>query len=72
MENIDSVGVITGIVILVIGISLLCVSFFFIFALIYALPALIIGIVILLTLKEQDAIEPIKETKGIKRSRGRR
>ena len=68
MERLDSSGIVTGVACIIIGIGLLILSFFFIFVLLYALPAIIIGIVILLTLKEQETIEKIKKGKEIKRS----
>ncbi|MBM3232613.1 hypothetical protein FJZ18_00395 [Candidatus Pacearchaeota archaeon] len=70
MGKVDSWAVVTGVVFVVIGALLLLLSFLFIPALIYAIIALAIGIAILVTLKEQDAIEPIKE-KRIKRRNNR-
>lgn len=71
MAKIDSVAVVSGIVFLSIGIVLSFVSFFFLPALIYAIPALIIGVIILVTLREQEEIEQIKDKKEIKRSKSK-
>ena len=60
MAKIDSAGVVSGIAFVVVGVILVFLSFFFVFLLIYDLPVLIMGIVILLTLRQQEAIEPIK------------
>lgn len=64
MERIDSAGIVTGIVFLVIGALLLVASFFFVVIAIYAIICMVIGIVILSTLKEQEAIEPIRKRKN--------
>jgi len=65
-ERIDGFAVAAGVVLLVIGIILLVVSFFVPFLIFYALGTLVIGIVILVTLRDQEHIDPIKE-KEIKR-----
>lgn len=61
MEGVDYLSVIAGIVLTVGGIGLLIVSIFVPFLIIYALIVLILGIVILMTLREQEHIEPIKK-----------
>ena len=73
MNGIDSAGVVAGIILSIFGGVLTLVSFLFPPLLIYALPMLIIGIVILVTLREQEYIEPIREsTKNKKAKRGGR
>jgi len=64
MEKVDSAGIVTGVVFLVLGASLLVASFFLVFIAIYAIISIIIGVVILATLKEQEAIEPIRKRKN--------
>lgn len=63
MGNIDSLSVIAGIVILIAGIVLLVISIFFWPVFFYGIIAFILGVVILVTLKEQESIEPIRKTK---------
>ena len=59
--KVDSLSVIAGIVMVVLGIGLMILGLFFPFVLFYAVPVLIIGIVILFTLKQQEEVEQIKE-----------
>ena len=60
---------ITGLIIIVVGLMVIGISFFMSFAiLIYGLPILIIGIVILLN-KSEDKIEQIKKIKGRKKKK---
>ncbi len=62
MENkIDPLSIIAGIIFTLGGLALLITSLFFWPAVFYSVPILIIGIVILATLKKQEYIEPIKE-----------
>lgn len=67
MKGIDYMGVIAGIVLVIGGIGLLIVAFFFTPVVIYGLIALVLGIVILVTLRQQEEIEPIR----IKRKRAK-
>ncbi|MAG28246.1 hypothetical protein CMI47_22200 [Candidatus Pacearchaeota archaeon] len=61
MQGIDKFAVAAGIVLLVGGSILAIISVFSpFFLLIYAIPAIIIGLVILLTLRKQEYVEPIK------------
>jgi ABC-type bacteriocin/lantibiotic exporter with double-glycine peptidase domain len=54
---------ITGIFFTSVGLVLLVVSFFFVFALIYAIPVLIIGVLILFNVGKEKQIEKIKKSK---------
>lgn len=63
MQGRDPLAILTGIFFLILGIGLTIVSFFFAFALFYAIPFLIVGVVILSTLSKQEYIEPIKSEK---------
>jgi membrane-bound ClpP family serine protease len=66
MEKVDSLSVIAGIALIVIGAVLLVVSVFVWPVFIYGIIALVLGIVILVTLRQQEYIEPIKQKKEIK------
>ncbi|PIN93573.1 hypothetical protein COU54_02750 [Candidatus Pacearchaeota archaeon CG10_big_fil_rev_8_21_14_0_10_31_24] len=61
MEGTDKSSVITGTLLVLVGMGLMIASFFFWPLMIYAIPIFIIGVVILSTLKEQEYIEPIKK-----------
>lgn len=61
-KKIDVFSMTAGIVMVVLGMALLAGSIFFSPLAIYGCVILIIGIVILATLKQQEYIEPIKET----------
>ena len=64
MKKVDNVSVVTGIVLIILGAVMSIVSLLFVWPLIfYSVGALVIGIVILLTLRQQDYIEPIKKNK---------
>lgn len=67
MEGIDSFGVIAGIVLVIGGLALLVVSIFFWPVFFYGLIVFILGIVILITLKQQEFIEPIKKVNSKKK-----
>ena len=60
MKGIDPFSLIAGLVLVIGGLILMVISFFFPPILIYAIIALVLGIVILVTLKQQEYIEPIK------------
>jgi len=61
MKGIDGLSVAAGIVLTIGGLALLIVSFFFWPVFIYGIIAFVLGIVILVTLKQQEHIEPIKK-----------
>jgi len=61
MKGIDVMSVIAGVVLTIGGIGLAIVSIFVPFLIVYAIITLILGIIILTTLKEQEHIEPIKK-----------
>jgi hypothetical protein len=61
MKNIDVLSLISGIIFIIGGLVLFVLSFFAWFVIFYAVFALIIGIVILATLRKQEEIEPIKK-----------
>ena len=67
MGRIDSLSVIAGIVMTIGGIGLLVVSIFVPFLIVYAILMLILGLVILFTLREQEHVEPLRKTKKHKR-----
>lgn len=67
MERIDKVSLGTGVLILAIGLILLFYSFIYSFLLIYSIILIGLGIIILVTLKKQEYIEPIKKEKKIKK-----
>lgn len=62
--RVDGFGIAAGAVLVILGVVLLVVSFFVPFLIFYALVVLVIGIVILATLKEQERIDPIRERGG--------
>ncbi|MFH1425314.1 MAG: hypothetical protein ABIG28_01105 [archaeon] len=66
MKGIDGFGVVAGIVLIIAGIGMLIGSIFFWPLIVYALITLILGIVILMTLKQQEYIEPIKNKRNKK------
>jgi len=66
MGGIDKLSLIAGIVMTVGGVVLLGVSVFVWPLLIYGVIVFVLGVVILVTLKQQEYIEPVK-TKEIKR-----
>lgn len=67
MKGIDTWSLGAGIVLTLAGLVLLIVSFFVsLWILMYSIPALVIGIVILATLRKQEHVEPIKEASNIK------
>ena len=62
MDGIDSWSATAGVVLVVAGLGLFVLSVFTHFAfLLHATVAFVIGIVILLTLRKQEHIEPIKK-----------
>lgn len=61
MKGIDVMSVIAGVVLTIGGIGLAIVSIFVPFLIVYAIISLILGIIILTTLKQQEHIEPIKK-----------
>jgi hypothetical protein len=63
MERIDKFSVVSGIVLVFGGTVLLIISIIIWPLVVYGLVSLILGIVILLTLKQQEHIEPIKKSK---------
>lgn len=67
MGKIDSLSVVSGIVMTVGGIGLLVASIFVPFLIVYAIIMLVLGLVILFTLKEQEHVEPLRKTKTHKR-----
>lgn len=71
MGKIDSLSVVAGVVMVGLGLILTLVGVFFFPTLFYGIPMLVIGIVILMTLREQESIEQIR-TKEIKTSKGRK
>ena len=54
---------IAGIVFVIGGLALLILSLFVPPALLYAIPVFVIGIVILVTLRKQEEVEPIRKRK---------
>ena len=61
MKAPDPLGIITGLIFMVIGIILIIVGAFFLwFLIIYGALALVVGLVILLTLRSQEQVEKIK------------
>jgi len=60
MKGVDYLAVISGVVLLVGGAGLLILAFLFLPLAIYGVIALVLGIVILVTLKQQEHIEPIR------------
>ncbi|MBU0466280.1 MAG: hypothetical protein KJ718_04435 [Nanoarchaeota archaeon] len=62
MEKIDGFAVASGTILMIVGLVLIVVAFFSVkFLLIYGFVLLLIGIVILATLKQQEFVEPIKQ-----------
>jgi membrane-bound ClpP family serine protease len=65
MKGIDNWSLGAGIVLLIGGLVLMVVSYITSFiVLIYAIPAIVLGIVILLTLRKQEYVEPINMEGG--------
>ena len=64
MKKPDPLAIAAGIVLIVAGVALLIASFFVAFLIIHGAIALILGIVILATLRQQEHIEPIKQHKS--------
>tara|TARA_Y100000310_G_C20624558_1_gene785116 strand:+ start:155 stop:415 length:261 start_codon:yes stop_codon:yes gene_type:complete len=64
MKGIDRWSLGAGVFFLVVGLILLVYSFTVSFLLIHASVMIIIGLVILFTLKKQEYIEPIKKEKN--------
>lgn len=60
MKGIDYLAVISGIVLIIGGVALLMLAFLFPPTAIYGIIALILGIVILTTLRQQEYVEPIR------------
>jgi len=60
MKGVDYLSVISGIILATGGVGLLIVAFLFPLAAIYGVIALVLGIVILATLRSQERIEPIR------------
>ena len=69
MIGIDNFSLAAGIVLLVAGVALLIASMFVWFLVIYAVILLVFGAVILITLREQEYVEPIKGEKNKRRRR---
>jgi multisubunit Na+/H+ antiporter MnhG subunit len=67
MKGIDNWSMTAGIVLVILGIILLAISLFAWFVIFYALFALILGIVILVTLRKQEEIEGIRKDRVRKR-----
>ena len=61
MKGIDILSVISGVVLTVGGVALLLASILLPFLVIYGVVALVLGIIILVTLRKQEYIEPIRE-----------
>jgi len=72
MKGIDYLSVISGVILVFGGAGLILVGILFPPIIVYGVIALILGIVILVTLKKQEEIEPIKARKGIKTRRVKR
>ena len=66
MSRVDPFALVAGLVLVVGGAGLLVVSLFFWPAVIYGVIALILGMVILITLRKQDEIEQIRTEKNKK------
>jgi len=60
MFYMDVLRLIAGWVFLIIGIVLIFIGFFVFFTFIYGIPAIIIGILLLLNFGDEDKIEKIK------------
>jgi hypothetical protein len=69
MKGIDSWAVAAGLFFVVLGAFLLVISFVAWPVFFYAVGLLVIGIVILVTLKQQEYIEPIRKNKKPVRSK---
>jgi hypothetical protein len=67
MKGVDKLSLTAGIIMTIGGLFMLIISIFVWPLFVYGVIVLVLGIVILLTLKQQEYIEPIK-TKGIKDS----
>ncbi len=68
MKKIDSLAVLSGIILTLAGIALIVLGILFFLGLaIYGLVVLIVGVAILLTLEQQEKIEPIIKDKYSKR-----
>ena len=68
MKDIDNLALTAGIILLIGGLALITVAVTFVWPLIfYGVIATILGIVILLTLRQQEKIEPIKTIKKPKK-----
>ena len=66
--KIDLLSVVSGIVMIFLGLGMVVASFWIPAIIFYGLGILVLGIVILYTLKEQEKIEPIKEKKRKKKN----
>ena len=69
MEKIDAFSLVAGIVLLLGGLVLLVISIFVWFLIFYAVALLVIGLVILFTLRKQEYVEPIKKERIKKRGK---
>lgn len=66
MKGTDGFSVAAGLVLTVLGVILLVVSIFVWVLVVYAIASLVLGIIILLTLRQQEHIEPIKKKRKLK------
>ncbi len=64
MEGIDKFSLAAGVIMTLAGAVMLIVSVFVWPLIFYAVGVFVIGIVILVTLRQQEHIEPIKKRKG--------